>query len=139
MNNLESKHSISMKFGQFMSYSKRNRFIKKFCKNCSLKTSSRPFWVCKELSTASIGRWNFWSNLLILDISPNQHTGLNRFLFTKDSLKIKKGLELVPMPIFHIIFYKKFILKCYINWSNFITRLCLLPKLFNEMCFVFHA
>ena len=25
------------------------------------------------------------------------------------------------------------------NYPNFITRLCLLPKLFNNMCFVFHA
>ena len=24
------------------------------------------------------------------------------------------------------------------HWPNFITRLCLLPKLFNIMCFVFH-
>ena len=24
-------------------------------------------------------------------------------------------------------------------WPNLITRLCLLPKLFNKMCFVFHA
>ena len=25
------------------------------------------------------------------------------------------------------------------NWPNFIARLCLLPKLFNNKCFVFHA
>ena len=25
------------------------------------------------------------------------------------------------------------------NWPNFITTLCLLPKLFNNMCFVFYA
>ena len=46
--------SLLMKFGQFMSYSKRNSFIKKFYKNCGLKTSSRLFCVCKELSTTSI-------------------------------------------------------------------------------------
>ena len=29
---------------------KEKKFIKKFCKNCDLKTSSRPFCVCKELA-----------------------------------------------------------------------------------------
>ena len=56
-----------MKFVHCMSYSKRNNFIKKFYKNWSLETSSRPFCVCKELSTSSIGKSNFWSNLLIFD------------------------------------------------------------------------
>ena len=40
-----------MKFGQFMSYSERNNFIKKLYKNCSQKTSSWPFCVFRELST----------------------------------------------------------------------------------------
>ena len=40
-----------MKFGQFMSYYKRNNLIKKFCNKGDLKTSFRPFCVCKELST----------------------------------------------------------------------------------------
>ena len=31
-------------------------FIKKLYKNCNLKTSPRPFCVCKELSTTSIGK-----------------------------------------------------------------------------------
>ena len=36
-------------------------------------------------------------------------------------------------------FDKNLLLQYYINWPNFITRLCLLPKLFSEICFVFHA
>ena len=56
LNNLGSKHNLLMKFGQFMSYSKRNNFIKIFYKNCGLKTSSRSFCVCKELSTTSTGK-----------------------------------------------------------------------------------
>ena len=68
LNNLGSKHSLLMKFGQYMSYSKRNNFIKKFYKKFDLKTGSRPFCVCKESTATSIGKWNFWSNVLILDI-----------------------------------------------------------------------
>ena len=68
LNDVESKHNLFIKFDQFMSYYKRKQFIKKFYKNCVLKTSSRPFHVCKELSTISIGKWNSWSKLLILDI-----------------------------------------------------------------------
>ena len=59
-------NSLLMKFGQFMSYYKKKKFIKQFCKNHSLKTSSRPFCFYKELSTTSIGQWNFWSKLLLL-------------------------------------------------------------------------
>ena len=62
LNNLGSKHSLLMKFGQFMSYYKRKKIIKKFYKNCNLETSSRPFYVYKELSTT------FWSKLPILDM-----------------------------------------------------------------------
>ena len=49
-------NSLLMKFGQFMSYYKRKKFIKIFCKTCSLKTILRPIYVCKELSTTSIGK-----------------------------------------------------------------------------------
>ena len=34
-------------------------------------------------------------NSKAIEIYPNQHADLLRFLFTKDYLKIKKGLELV--------------------------------------------
>ena len=37
-----------MKFGQIMTYYKRKFFFETFYKMCSLKTSSRPFCVCKE-------------------------------------------------------------------------------------------
>ena len=47
---------------------KEKKSSKFFCKNCDLKTSSRPFCVCKELRTTSIGKWNLWSKLLILDM-----------------------------------------------------------------------
>ena len=61
-------NSPLIKFSQFMSSYKSKNFIKKFCKKYVLKTSSRPFCVCKELSTISIGKWNFWTKLLILDM-----------------------------------------------------------------------
>ena len=47
-----------MKFGQFMSYCKRNK-IKKFYKICDRKTSPRLFCVCKELGITSIEKGNF--------------------------------------------------------------------------------
>ena len=56
LDNLESKYSLLIKFGQFMSHYKRKNF-KIFYKNCSLKTSSRPFSVCKEWSIIYIGKW----------------------------------------------------------------------------------
>ena len=48
LNNLGSKHSLLMKFDQFMSYYKRKNFSKKFDESCDLKTSSRPFLFAKN-------------------------------------------------------------------------------------------
>ena len=76
----------------------------------------------------------------VIEICPNEYADLHRILFTEDSLKTKKDLELISSPHFSQIFLiKKFILYYYINWPNLITRLCFLPKLFNKVCFVFHA
>ena len=58
-NNLTGKLSQLVKSGQFMSYSKGNNFLKKLYRNCDLKTNSRLFFVCKELSTNFIGKRNF--------------------------------------------------------------------------------
>ena len=43
-------------------------------------------------------------NSKAIKISPNQHAGLLRFLFTEHSLKIKKGRELVSRPHFSYSF-----------------------------------
>ena len=48
LSNLESKHNLLMKFGQFMQSHKIIFFIKKFYKICDLETSSRPFLIFKE-------------------------------------------------------------------------------------------
>ena len=48
LNNLESKHILLMKFGQFMSSCKIENFIKKFYKNCVLNTSSGSFVFAKS-------------------------------------------------------------------------------------------
>ena len=53
--------------GQFMSYYKRKKITKLFCKNCDLKTSSRPCCDSKILTTTATGKWNLWSELLILE------------------------------------------------------------------------
>ena len=56
LNKFGSKHSLLMKFGQFVPYYKRKNFIETFYKNCDLKTHSRPFCVSKELSASPIGK-----------------------------------------------------------------------------------
>ena len=51
------------------------------------------------------------NNNKAIEICPNQHRALLRILFTEDSLKIKKGLELVSRPDFSYHFLiKNFIL-----------------------------
>ena len=96
-----------MKFDQFMSYEKRKNFVKKFYQNCGLKTSSRSFCVCKELSTLLLeneifeASYLYWiCNSKALEICSNEHADLFRIIFTEDSLKIKKALELVSRPPF---------------------------------------
>ena len=53
-------------FCQMNTLYKTINFVKNFYKNCDRKTSSRPFYISQELSTTSIGKRNFWSELLIL-------------------------------------------------------------------------
>ena len=50
LSKLGSKHSLVMKFGQFMQYYKRKLFIQKFYEKWTLETSSRPFLIFKESS-----------------------------------------------------------------------------------------
>ena len=109
-----SKHSLLMKFGQFMSYEKRKNSISKFYQNCGLKTSSKPFYVCKELSTTSIGNEIFGASYLYwicnskaFEICSNQYADFLRIIFTGDSLKIKKGLEISFQATFFIEFFDK--------------------------------
>ena len=45
LNNLKSKRSLVMKFGQFMQYYKIIFFRKKFYEKCDLGTSSRFFLI----------------------------------------------------------------------------------------------
>ena len=54
LNNLGSKRSPVIKFGQFMQYYKMIFFIKKSYEKCGLETSSRPFLIFKESSVKKI-------------------------------------------------------------------------------------
>ena len=131
-----------MKFGQFMSYSKRN-FIKNFYINwpgnqfhsllCLQRIKHNFYWKKKFLNYFTYIRHQS-------KISPNQHAGLLRFLFDKGFVENQKRAGTsFQATIFIQFFDKKFYFVMFINWPNFITRWCLLPKLFNKMCFVFHA
>ena len=108
--------------GQFMSYQKRNVFSKKFQNNCDLKTSSGPFCICKEVSTNLIMENNIFKatclkyqicNTTTIQICQNYHVYLLRFLYTEDSLKIKKGLELVSRPHFSY----NFLIKSFVQYT----------------------
>ena len=134
MNNQESKHSLLMKFGQFMSYYKRKN-IEKFHKNCDQtllclkKIQQNLFWKIKTFEASYL----YQLCIKTIKMCPNQQTHRLRFLFIESSLKIKKGLELVSWPYFSQNFLIQNFLLCYINWPNFILSLCLLPKLFSKM------
>ena len=53
LNKLGSKHSLVMKFSQFVQHYKRKIFIQKLCEKYGLETSSRPFLIFKESSLKS--------------------------------------------------------------------------------------
>ena len=73
---------------------KRKNFIKKL--ENEVFESSYLYWIC---------------NSKAIEICPNQHADLLRIDFTEDSLKIKKGPELVSRPYFSQNFLiKNFIL-----------------------------
>ena len=118
-----------MKFGPFIWYFKRKLF-KSFYKSWDLKNSSRSFWVCKAqpLLENEISETTYLiRNGKTIKISPKQPTDLLRFLFTEDSLKIKKVRNSFPRCISHIVFWQKFSFVILQNWPNFITRLCYFP------------
>ena len=140
MNNLGRKHSLLMKFNQFTSDYKRKNLIQKFHKNCHLRLqriTCNLYWRIKFFEVSCL--YYICMNKGIKRC-PNQHAELLKFLFREYSLIIKKGLELVSRSHFSYNFLIKiFLLYYHINWSNFITRLCLLPQVFSKMCFMFYA
>ena len=78
------------------------------------------YWKMKFFKRATYIRYVIAKLLKYVQISHADHL---RFLFTEDSLKIRKGLELVSRSHFYYNFLIKFF------WPNFITKLCLLPNL----------
>ena len=71
-------NSLLMKSGQFMSYYKRKNFIKKFHKNCDMKSSSRSFCAWKKFRISSTGKRNFWSKPLTLDMYKENYQNLSK-------------------------------------------------------------
>ena len=68
LNNLGSKCSLVMKFGQFIHY-KIFFFIKKLYKKCDLETSSRFFLISKESSVKKIlWRLACWFGQILVDL-----------------------------------------------------------------------
>ena len=79
-------------------------------------------------------------NSKTIKIYQNQHADFQHaFLFTEDSLKIRKGLKLVSRPYFSFLFF--FLIKIFLLWYDmnlptFITKLSLLSKLFSNILIV---
>ena len=71
----------------------------------------------------------------IRHVISNQHTDFLRYLFAKDSLKIKKGLELVSRPHFSYKFLIFFVSDILYKAGKFHYQTGLFCKIF----FVFHA
>ena len=95
LKNLKTKHSLVMTFDQFMSYYKRKYFFKDLYEKDCLETTSRSFCVCKEVNTTSIEKWEiswlYWiCNSKTSKICLNYQVNFFKFLFTEDSLNIKR-------------------------------------------------
>ena len=87
LNNLESKLSLVMKVGKFMSYYKRKIFIKKKKKEkYGLETSSGPFLIFKESSVKRNACWKsacwFWYILIVLLLHMQYNQLVSRMSFS---------------------------------------------------------
>ena len=88
---------------------KAKKIMKKFHKNCNLKTSSKPFCVCKEWGTTSIEKWNFWRKLCIRNYQNLSNPAHRRTLipFYKRLLKNEKWPETSFQKNFDKTFFGK--------------------------------
>ena len=92
-----------MKFGQFMSYFKKKSFHQKIIQKLRPENQFQALLCLQRIkqNLKYLKQSTYYIfNRKTIKISPNQHATLPRFLFTEDSLKIKKGSELE-------FFYKK--------------------------------
>ena len=137
LNKLRRKHSLIMKFDQVMSSLQKKKLVPDpfvFAKNQAQPLLENEIFEVSYLNKICN------SKTCNSKICPSQHADLLRFLLTEDSLKIKNVLELLSRPHFSQNFLTKiFILQYFINWPNFITRVCKLSNLFSKICFVFHT
>ena len=106
LNTLGRKHSLLMKFGQFMSYHK-TAWKLKFHENWGLKTSSRSFWVCREWNTTFTGKWNFWSRLLLLDMYLQNYQSFSKpdLFLLRILWWLRRAWHWFPGDIFHRVFW----------------------------------
>ena len=57
----------------------------------SAKASSRSFRVCKKLTTTSVGKWNLWSNLLILSMYYPNYQNLAKSAYRPPQIPFYRG------------------------------------------------
>ena len=118
-----------MKFAQVISYYKRKKFIETLCKNWDLKTSSRPF-LCLKRSKHNI----YWKNEILKQATYIRYVIANLSTYRPPQVLFYRGFFENHFSYSFLI--NIFLLQYYIKWPDFITRLCLLPKSFSEICFV---
>ena len=112
LNNLRSKHSLLMKFGQFISYYKRKILLKIFTKTATQKLlwlqriKHNIYWKIKFLKQATYIRYVLAKLSKFVQIS----TPTFQIPFYRGFLKIGKGLELVSRSHSSWIFFIKLFL-----------------------------
>ena len=122
----------------------RNKFLGKWYTKCGKETIPRSFSKKSKLVIKiSVSKVKFiqfifivyqveyYRNILKLSYRPLSFTSCKAFK------KTKRGLELISLPLFLYVFWRKiFILLYSIAWPNFIIWLVLLREILGNMCIV---
>ena len=133
-----------MKFCQFVEYKMRNIFLEKSYRKCGAETIPRPFSKKSKLSISLDQQSQMLYSFFLLYVQGELYQNISKLRcwphalpLYKAFLKTNGGLELVSLPHFLHVFWKKiFLLLHSINWPNFIAWLPLLLELLGNMCSV---
>ena len=122
-----------MKLGQFISFYRRKKLIRKFYKKLRSDNQFQALLSFQRIKYNLYSNMKFLSYLYYICSSNCQELFKSacippQIFFKKDSLNFKRVWNQFPRQKLS-----------YVDWPNFIARLFLLPKLFNKMCSMFYA